>query len=228
MPKLRNRQMQIPGGYRFELKPLKWRSPAYASFDTIVNQVQALINSNPKVAQANKWPNDRIGIENWVDSFNAQICKNNGWNQYIHPDAQPPPKSVAPEFKERLRRVAGAVKAVNDGARILLDWERSGDPPVESETAMRRATVCVTCPQNQSGGLTAWFTVPASELIRRKLARLHDLNLKTPLDEKLHVCAACYCPLRLKMHTPMRYIRPMLTNELKSKLPAHCWMLKEK
>jgi len=227
MPKLKSRQLQVPGGFHFSLSALRWNSPPFASFDTIVNQVEGLIRSNPAVAQSQGWPTSRVAIENWIDSYNAQVCAQNGWSQYIMAEGSyDPPKPVPPNRK--LASVAGAVKKAGSGAAVLLEWEKSGQPPVDSTVSARRAEVCAACPQNGSANLTDWFTVPLSEYIRKQIGRLNAMNLTTPSDDKLGTCKVCLCPLKLKVHAPLQLVRDHLIDEVKNALPAHCWIVNEK
>jgi hypothetical protein len=224
MAALKNRQMQVPHGMKFQIPEVKWRSAPFASFDTIVNQATAIINSNPALQQT--YPTDRESVAALVDQFNTMICQQNGWTAYITGDpSPPPPKPMAPASQTRMASVAGAVKRVNAGAALLLEWEKTGEPPVESAEAVRRSVICETCPQNGKGDLTSWFTVPAAELIRGRIGRLHSLKLTTPSDEKLGVCMACMCPLKLKVWAPLPLIKKHLSQEVKNDLPAHCWIL---
>ena len=82
MPRLKDRQRQIPGGFVFELPALGWRSPAFASFDVIVDQAVRLIKANPKVAAQQDWPADRQRVSDWVDATNAQRCWDNHWTDF--------------------------------------------------------------------------------------------------------------------------------------------------
>lgn len=226
MAALKSRQRQIPNGFKFRIPEVRWQSAPFASFDTIVNQVLNLVTSNPALQKV--YPTSREAIADLVDRVNADFCKLNGWNAYITdpaPDVSPP-KPMAPSAVQRLQAVAGAVKKVNAGARLLLDWEKSGQPPVDNSLAQERAFVCSTCPQNGKGDLTSWFTKSASELIRSQLSRLHGLNLSTALDDKLGVCDVCLCPLKLKVHAPKSLILEHIPDDVKSQLPAHCWILK--
>jgi hypothetical protein len=226
MPALKSRQKQIPNGLRFSIPEVRWQSTPFASFDTIVNQIKNLVDSNPALNA--KYPTDREAIADMVDSANAAYCQKMGWNAYINnPDSGiPDPKPMAPAVQSRLRSVAGAVKRVNAGAALLLDWERNGQPPVDHATAECRAVICSTCPQNGKGDLTRWFTGPASELIRSQLGRLHGLNLSTSIDEQLGICDVCLCPLKLKIWAPLELIKSHIPEDVKAQLPAHCWILK--
>lgn len=226
MAALKSRQKQIPNGFKFRIPEVRWQSAPFASFDTIVNQVLNLVSSNPALQKI--YPKDREAIANLVDRVNADFCKQMGWNAYVvDPAPDPsPPKPMAPSAVARLASVAGAVKRVNAGAALLLEWEKSGHPPVVNSVAQERAEICSACPANGKGDLTRFFTNPASELIRAQLSRLHGLNLETSLDDKLGVCEVCLCPLKLKVHAPKHLILEHIPDDVKSQLPSHCWILK--
>ena len=100
MPRLKDRQRQVPGGLMFELPALGWRSAPFSSFDTIVDQVVRLVKANPKVAQKEDWPSDRPRIADWVDSVNALRCWENHWTDYYIEGAD----SVAPSVVTTVTR----------------------------------------------------------------------------------------------------------------------------
>lgn len=228
---LKNRQVQIPNGFAFRIPEIGFIAPPYQSFDVLVNTVLRVVTANSQLARKYHWPLDKAGVEMWVDRVNADICLRNGWKDYINisqtnnPQFSDFPKVSAPETVKRLQAVAGAVRKINSGVKLLLDWEKSGEPPAMTGVAEHRASICETCPKNAKGGLTQWFTVPASEAIRSRISRLRDLNLTTNRDEKLNICQACLCPLKLKVWTPKRLIDEHLTDEVKKELPSFCWML---
>jgi len=224
VPRLRNRQLQVPNGLRFELRELKWRSSPFQSFDSIVGAVEQLVAANPALAQKNHWPAGRTAIEEWVDRYNAELCRQGGWHQYIQGDDPPIPKPPAPGLLARLKNVAGAVRKIEAGVETLLDWEKNGQPPVSASEAAWRASICAGCPQNRQGQLTDFFAAAAAEKIRTRLARLHGLKLTTPYDDRLQVCDVCLCPLKLKVFTPLDIIRAHEPAGLREQFPQHCWL----
>lgn len=233
-PRLRNRQLQIPNGLTFYLPELKWRSPGGASFQGIVNALAKVIAANPYLAQKNQWPTDSRGIEDWVDTYNATICARMGWVNYIQEDAGGTtiPKTSAPHQQatlQSLRNAAVAAKALVAGAKTLNEYLDSGEPPVPADLAHRRAVVCSACPLNEEGDFTKWFTVPAAELIKRQIEKASSRQLTTPRDDDLHLCTACHCPLRLKIHIPIDWIIKRLSPEQTQKLHQgkSCWILQE-
>ena len=114
-----------------------------------------------------------------------------------------------------------------EGTGLLVDWLGSGGNAVAPDLASQRALVCCGCPLNSRAPLTDWFTVPASEGIRKELSRRSDLKLATAVDDQLGTCTACICPLKLKVHCPADYIQAHLKPAVKAQLDPRCWMLSE-
>ncbi len=231
MLRLKSRQSFIPNGFVFYLPEVRWKSPRMASFDTIVSGLMRVIKANPALAAKNKWPTDRASVEDWVDTYNATVCAKMGWNDYILTDVSGSiPKASAPAQSLRSLAVAAAkAKALVAGAKTLMEWDDSGDPPVDRDLATARASVCAVCPLNQQGNWTDWFTVPAADLIQRRIERAKARNLSTVHDEKLQLCEACGCPLRLKVHVPIDWIGKRLAPEQLARMtsaPA-CWVVRE-
>lgn len=233
MLRLKDRQRQIPNGFRFYLPELKWSAPAnFPSFSVVCAAVGSVVKSNPYLAQKNQWPTRPEAIADWVDFYNATLCAKMGWDDYIITDAggsvpkAPPPHQQA--SLASLRSAAAAAKELVAGAKTLMEWDESGEPPVPPEQSLARAIVCSDCPKNEKGDFTTWFTVPAAELIRRRIEKAQQRNLTTPRDELLNLCSACHCPLKLKVHVPLSWITKRLAPEQRARLDPRCWILHEK
>lgn len=107
------------------------------------------------------------------------------------------------------------------GAAALAEFGVS--EPVRTEVGAWRASVCAACPLNRKSGWWEKFGGYAVTLLGvRKWLR--DLGRVTPDDWRLHVCAACNCPLKLKVWCPPDIIKKHLTEEIKANLHVHCWM----
>ena len=232
MARLNNRSMQIPNGLTFYVPELNWRPRQFSSFNGIVDAVYHLILGNPSLQ--GKYPTDRTAVEDMVDEFNANICAQNGWTEYIgRPEQAAPIPKGSPQRQQillqSLRNAAAKAKELVAGAKSLKAWVDSGDPPVPTEQSVNRAAICADCPQNEQGDFTKWFTVPAAELIRKNLEALQQRQLSTPSDGKINICMACSCPLKLKVHTPIGYIVKDLTSEQRErpKQGKNCWILAE-
>lgn len=235
MARLRNRQHQIPGGFRFYQPQTKWQPPNFASFDTIVQGLISHRNANPALRDKHRWATDQPTVEIEVDEFNARICEQAGWTDYISSaiGGAPPPFFPAPSQTDqsKLNAAVGAVKKIWAGVRTLNDWLDSGELPVAPAQSTARAAVCAVCPKNVSGDFTTWFTRPASEAIRRQLEKAKDRQFKTDYDDKLNVCEVCYCPMKLKVHTPLSFINAHLSQPVLDELAAanpNCWIVAER
>lgn len=223
MARLKDRNRQIPNGMTFYQPETKWSPPPYASFWTIVDAVISHRQGNPWLIQKNGWSTDREAVANEVDAFNAGICERMGWIEYFLPggSAPSPPISLPPlNPLQSLRNVAA-------GAETLFDWLGEGATPVSNELAASRAAVCADCPQNKAGSLSDWFTERASNAILSQLEKRKELNLSTPSDGRLNICAACDCPLKLKVHVPLVNILKRIQPKAKARLDSRCWILKE-
>lgn len=237
MSRLIDRNRQIPNGLRFYQPETKWNSQQavgqYPSFGTLV---QALIRhriGNPALVAKYNWATDEGNVSNEVDAYNAMICMSMGWTKFVYVGggADPVPKSqpLSQIDPKQLSVAAGRVRKIWAGVRITNDWIDSGEPAVPQEQSTARAAICAECPINGQGDFTTWFTVPAAESIKRQLQKVSDRNLSTPSDDKLNICTACLCPLKLKVHTPINFIRPHTSEEVKADLKRNekCWIISE-
>lgn len=142
-----------------------------------------------------------------------------------------PAPTAAPRVSGVLSAGVAMIKKLAAGAATLLEWEEAGLPHVEQDKANLRAATCAGCPKNRpEKKLTDYFTVPLADMIKGKMERLAQLDLKTPDDDKLMVCDACYCPLRTKIWMPLdmvlKRVRPEDREEL-NKAQPRCWILSE-
>lgn len=225
MPRLIDRNRQIPNGLTFLQPQTKWQPPRFASFNTICQGLQSHRQGNPELAAKYGWATDLPTIEREVDYYNALICKQMGWTDYYVDDggaAPPPPKSIAPAS---LLSRAGQLAV---GARTIIEWIRSGAEAVPEAQANKRAGRCVNCPKHGTGDLSSYFTVPAVAAIQGAINQRRDWKLSTVFDDKLQVCEGCYCPMKLKVHMPLAAILKEMPEETKKELVPECWILTEK
>lgn len=229
MSRLINRQTQIPQGLTFYQPETKWMPPRYASFDTIVNGLISHRNANPHLRDQHHWSVDYNTVADEVDAFNARLCEVHGWTKYISsegpmPPAAPlvPPKPMPPPTKSLLE----SVRTVVAGAIVLVDWLVNGAEAVAPEESNRRAEICAGCPKNEGGDWTRFFTVPVSQAIQGALNSRKDMGLSTFHDEKLGVCSACNCPLKLKVHLPLDKIKAKIDPADMQALDPRCWITK--
>lgn len=193
-------------------------------FETLVSQVIGHRQQNPRF----NLPTDANTVRTEVDQANAmRMLSIRGGESYVTQDmgGTPNPKLMA--SRSAFQSVVGGVKKLSAGKAALSEWLGEGGEPVRGELANQRAAGCAKCPKNQPGDWTAFFTEPAAEMIRRKLSLRHDLSLSTPDDDKLVVCAACLCPLKLKVHTPLKHIVGHMDATVRAELDPACWILSE-
>jgi hypothetical protein len=103
-------------------------------------------------------------------------------------------------------------------------WLGDGGQPVPQEQANARAAVCVACPKNQPHHLYEILTVPAVVEVERQLELRDKMKLHAQDEDKLHICEACWCVLRLKVHTPLKHI--LGTTDMNA-LDPRCWIIAE-
>jgi len=218
MYRLKNRQTGIPQAIRFHQPELNWTSRP-GSFENIVGQIIRVRLGNPHYLQKHGWATDHDAVADELDAYMARVCLDNGWTKYVQAGESdaPPPTRARPS----LRRSAGNAAA---GASVLVRFINNSSEAVSRDVSERRATVCAVCPQNKSGDLSSFFTVPVSNAIRAALNLKRDMKLETSKDQSLGVCLACGCPLRLKLHLPIRMIAEGLTAESRLELDSKCWI----
>jgi hypothetical protein len=234
MTRLKSRQKFVPNGFKFYQPETKWREPRNASFQVLVDALIAHRHAQPFLAKQNGWNLEFNAVADEVDEFNAKICEQMGWTDYIQSPAgsAPPPKfhAPSPSDQNKLAAAAGRVKKIWSGVRTLNDWIDSGEPAVTQEQSNARAAVCAACPQNGKGDFSHWFTQPAADVIKRQIEKLEDRKLKTDSDDKIQICEICLCPLRLKVHTPLKFINTYLDESVLRDLERvkDCWIPAER
>lgn len=225
MLRLKDRNKQIPNGLIFYVPQTKWKARRGQSILQIANQLIAHRKANPHLMAKFKWSIDLNEVMDEIDTFNAQVCKRMGWTEYIVDTAAGGRLSAFPFPK--LPKVVSDLRAVAAGGLALVEWIRSKEEAVSTEKSERRALVCSTCKQNGAGPWTSYFTVPVSNEVKKALQQRRDWNLSTTHDEKINVCEVCYCPLRLKVHVPTKFIKEHIPKDVLVQLPPHCWMLSD-
>ena len=228
---LKNRNCQIPNGLRWYCPVLKYESPPNSSFRVICEGYAQAIRANFGKAKAAGLPTTMTEIENAVDLYNSAICKQNGWTQYLQegpsqqaPISRPRPFNSLPQKQKSGIAVARNVAA---GVKTIVEWIISGAEAVPKEQANHRAEVCVKCPLNKQGELSAFFTVPVAVAIRKALEDRKTMNLSTPVDSQLGTCEACGCVNALKVHVPFQKFFPKMIPESKGDLDPDCWIRAE-
>lgn len=219
-----NRHTFPKAGWVFFQPQTNWHAPTplASTFSQTVNLIVAMRKKNPAITAQHKLSTNPEAVASELEAYTRKRLG-------LKLEAAPTPFPVNPSPSRE--SVAGAVvarvKKLAAGAALLFEWESSGAPPVAQNLAESRATICSTCPQNKKGvSLSEWFTVPAADAIRKKLARLNDMKLTTSKDAGLNVCEACLCPLHLKLWCPGDLILKHMKPETKAELDPRCWILK--
>lgn len=221
---LKSRRNCAPGGFFFRQAQTNWELTSW-DFEDLCSQLQKHRLANPSL----KLPTDMDSIREEVDVANAmRVAAMPNTETYLTGDLPSPKTRAFLSLKPRLVNAAESVKKVARGAGLLIDWIIDGAEPVSSELANTRAQVCIKCPMNSPASLSNFFTRAASELIRKEIEQRKILDLTTPYDEKLGVCTACACPMALKVHTPIDYIKSHMPAEQVSELWENCWIKSER
>jgi len=224
MTRLKDRQRQIPFGFKFRQPETGWTSSAWASFDQIVQAIMRHRQGRPDLVTKHGWSTDYNVISEELDNFNAKLCHQFGWHDFIVTDEASPPKPLPPPTRLQV------VRNVAAGAETLYAWLGKDGKPVSQELAESRAAICSDCPQNDSPGKdpVSLFAGEAADFIKRQVEKKNELKLATSRDGGLGECKACNCPLALKVWTPLVHIHAKIPEQVKSRLDARCWILHER
>lgn len=232
--RLKDRARFPPGGFRFYVAETKWSISPWISFDAAVAQIIQHRMGNPYLTQKNGWSTDAFVVAEELDQFNAAVCQQMKWMDYITEggaQAMPSPKAMN-QLSPFSQSAANAVGRLSAGVQTIREWEIAGGNLVSNELAEQRAATCAKrvggkCSKNVGGDLTSWFTKPAAELIRLQLESRNNMKIHTTLDPLLGVCEACACPLKLKVHCPIDIITSKMRPEDRAALDSGCWILSE-
>lgn len=166
MLKLKDRKKAVPNGFLYRQGQTGWDNSKVApytlwDFYGLCRELQAHRMANPQFGLNT----DMRAIESEVDFVTAKrvAAIPGAFDEYVVDEGAGVPPKPSPPLSQKLLAAVGAVKRASKGGAVLLDWEKSGEPPVPSELSEGRAMICSTCPQNGKGDFTRWFTVPASE-----------------------------------------------------------------
>lgn len=232
--RLKSEEAQPPGGFQFLQPEAGQKKPYTGSLRAVAKQVVDLRKANRFLVDKYSWSLDLLSVVEEVKDYNIKRCVAHHWDNFlIYVNAPQFAESQAYEEPQKknepgkLASVVGAAKSIAAGVGALVDWLGSGAKPVDRPLAEIRAGICIGCPQNGSGGITDYFTVPAAKLIKEQLEVKNHLKIATAHDEKLGVCEACLCPLKLKVHAPLVHILDHTTDKIRAELDPRCWILSE-
>lgn len=121
-------------------------------------------------------------------------------------------------------RLIDRVRNYKRGTEILNDWLSSECRVVDSETANKRAAICIKCPLQVSD----WkITEAIAVAIREQVSLKNHLKLRCVGEKKLAFCSVCGCCNKLKVHVPIQHLVKYETPESLSKFHQDCWLIHE-
>lgn len=232
--RLKSRTKSNPYHFKFFQAQTGWESwkasPASEwDFGLLCRELQNHRKANPRF----NLPTDMATIEAEVDLACAKGCMSiPGAEIYVieeYGGSSPAPKVPTPQQQSQVRVAAARASKIWSGLRTTDDWIDSSEPPVSQEQSNKRASICAECPKNGKGDWTTWFTAPAAEAIKRQVEKLHARKLSTVYDASIQTCTICLCPLHLKVHTPIEFIRKHTKPEVIQELRGgkSCWVVSE-
>lgn len=120
------------------------------------------------------------------------------------------------------------VSHVSNGAIAIAEFLGPRGEPVDHDTAQRRADVCMRCSLNKSAaGWDGTITEIAAKATKAYFRIKSEKKLEVDGEDRLGICQACWCPLKLKVHMPIDHITEYTEDEVLADLDMHCWILKE-
>lgn len=213
-----------PGGWLFYQPETNWNAPKHLDFNSTVVAIMNHRAGNPRF----KLSTDRDQIEWELEAYTVKRLESiKGSESYILQGSVP---GSPPSFRQAPVQNAGSAagaKKIVAGIGVLLDWLGDGAKQVEQPLAESRAKTCVGCEFNKQGRLTDFFTQTASDAIKKTLEVKNDMRISTQSDDKLGVCSLCLCPVKLKVHVPIKFIDQHTSIPIRQSLPEWCWMKNE-
>lgn len=124
------------------------------------------------------------------------------------------------------------IKATASGSRILLGWIGSGGVPVSRQKAQGRAFVCefgdgTGCPMNCEANWWDRIKDSIASFIKDAIALKSSLGMDLVNENRVHMCRACKCCIRLKVWVPIENIKSGVTEDQMKTFPTFCWIRKE-
>ena len=232
--RLKSRENFIPEGFQYYCPQIpNWRPQPWSSLHSLADQVIELRRGNPFLAQKHGWSLDKAAVLNELDEFNANLCAQMGWTNYIigNDGGAPIPKHQPPSQQEisKLSAVAAEARNIYAGLRTISEWLDNKGESVAREQANARAAICAGCSKNGMGEFGKWFIAPAAAAVKRMVEKAAERKLTTDYDEKLGICEVCTCSNRVKVHCPIEFIKGHTKDDTLDKLRQvpGCWVVAE-
>lgn len=237
MAKLRSRAEYPPGGFQFvEPRIPAWRAPSNASFNRVVQAVIDLRLGNRWLITEHHKSVDFQEVEREVDEFNAARMLAAGHDHFVVDGVGTSFRSSTSFLRpQRLQRVVAAaaenLKKATIGVKVVLAWLGEDCRPVEKLKSESRASVCVDCPSNDP---EPSYISRMGDFLRERLEAAKEMELSTSVDDNLHRCNICDCPLKTKVHVPLKHIKQETDATIYKQLEAvrtktglPCWIVSE-
>lgn len=228
MPHMKSRDSHPPGGWKFVQPQTNFHAPEWQSFSTVVAAVISHRRGNAILQTQYGLSIDQATVENEVDTFNAAICKANGWSEFYADDDSPVPFPSRPY--QPVVGVAEHVRRAAVGVGAMKDWLGEGMKPTDRTRAEARAVVCLRCKENADPDWFQKLDAAAAEIIKGLIEARNKMQLVTTLDASLHSCRACDCALRLKVWVPPEIVQERTSDKLRAHLKEvkpDCWVIQE-
>ena len=206
-----------PGGWAFYQAQTKWSAPTPISstFDQSVVLIIKHRLANAAITAKFGLATDPVNVGNELEAYtHARLG-------IPSPKLVPQPAVPSPSA---LAGAAAGLRKMAAGAATIVDWLTSGAGAVPAEQSAKRAAHCLICPKHSTQELSSWFSAPVAALIKKELERRTDLKLSTPVDDKLGICTACSCDMRLKTHAPLDVILKHLKADTRAAHWENCWI----
>ncbi len=187
------------------------------------SSVSVTLDQAAELVQKHRMQNPSFGLPIEFYKVRQEIVDFNRTRLGFSPDDLPP--KFTPQRQSRAAAVVASANKTAAGVQIVADWLGSGLLPVPQAEAERRANICVTCPQNQTGTLWQRLEGGAAIALKKLVAIKGELSLTTTHDANLKTCVACDCHLPLKVWTPLPHIVENTAPEVRAALDPRCWVL---
>lgn len=116
-------------------------------------------------------------------------------------------------------------KADTKALAILTSWLGEGAKVVDKPTAEARSQVCLSCPMHTAAHA---LEESAANVILGILKIKNQAELVLENENRLAMCGACSCILRLKVWLPLDKIKLETSVEEFNRLAPECWIRMEK
>jgi len=233
MARLKSRQKHPPGGFVLLLPEIGMKTPVKGAFNEVVLAFSRLIQSNPSQAEKHGWPahTDWDALADWVDAHNAARLIALGYTTFVEENASNDPAFYDSAYWDAQKKTpspASAADRLSAGAAMWRELFGPDGRTVDSALATHRASICASCPQNDT--TTSLFNIFVSAIasaLGSLFTLLKEKQLTTPHDDRLGVCRACLCPMRAKVFIDVSRIEAHTDERVWNSLDPSCWMLSE-